>query len=420
MNSADLRKKIALSIDGMKEHAAELLTDLIRFPSVCGDEMDAVNYLKEKLESTGFNPNIIPMDTSIRNHPEYTYYTNEPTWEDRGNLVTDYGGKGDGKSLILNAHLDVVPAEEWKDGFVPKREGDVITGRGACDDKGGVVSGYLALRALKECGITTSGRLSLHSVIDEETGGNGTLSLLHGGYTADAAIVGECTDNVICPANRGALWFQLTTTGISTHMGEIDNGVSAIETAQNAIGILKEYEKYMIENFMDHPYFNDLKHRPIQLCIGMIKSGEWPSMVPDSCQVEGGMGFLPNKDIDDVKKEMRQWILDKGDDWLKNNFNIEYNKLHNAAYEIPPDHPIVQTVRNAAPAAGISDHITGWPVSCDARLFPRVADMPVICVGPGKLKHAHSRIEQVLLSDILKTAKLYAFTSMDWCGIEEN
>jgi len=274
------------------------------------------------------------------------------------------------------------------------------------------------MRALKECGIRTAGRLSCHHVIDEETGGNGTLSLLAGGYTADAAIVGECTGNVICPSNRGAVWFQLTTTGISTHMGEIDNGVSAIEKANQAIEILKQYEKYLIHNFMDHHYFRDMKHRPIQLCVGMIKAGVWPSMVPDYCEVEGGMGFLPNKDLLEVEEEMRQWILDRGDEWLKNHFELRYDKLHNAAYEVPRDHPFVLAMQNVAADSGLSDELKGWSVSCDARLFGRVSGMPAVCVGPGLLQHAHSATEQVKLSEIIKTAKLYAFTAMEWCGVE--
>ncbi|MCE5248615.1 ArgE/DapE family deacylase [bacterium] len=413
------KNNVSRTIEKLKDHAADVLMELIRFPSVCGEEMGAVEYMKGMLESSGMSPRIVPMDPSIKSHPEYTYYTKEPSWEGRGNLVTDYGGGGQGRSLILNAHLDIVPAKEWADGYNPRREGDIITGRGACDDKGGVVAGYLALKALKECGITTAGRLSLHHVIDEETGGNGTLSLLHGGYSADAAIVGECTDNVICPANRGAVWFQLSTTGISTHMGEIENGISAIEKAFQAIDILKDYERYMIENFMDHPYFNHLEHRPIQLCVGMIRSGEWPSMVPDRCEVEGGMGFLPNTDIDDVKKDMRRWILEKGDEWLRDHFEIRYDKLHNAAYEVPPDHPIVKTMQEVAPDAGVSDRIAGWPVSCDARLFSRVSGIPAICVGPGKLKHAHSATEQVPLSELVKTARLYAFTALEWCGVSE-
>ncbi|MFC1693954.1 ArgE/DapE family deacylase [Candidatus Latescibacterota bacterium] len=419
MTLTDYRKKVADRIDKLKGHAAEVLMDLIRFPSVCGEEMGAVTHMKKVLESAGLSPSTIPLDPSIRSHPEYTRYTKEPSWEDRGNLVTDCGGNGDGRSLILNAHLDVIPAHEWQEAFEPRREDDTIFGRGACDNKGGVVSGYLAMRALAECGIITSGRLSLHHVIDEETGGNGTLSLIAGGYTADAAIVGECTDNVICPANRGALWFQLTTTGVSTHMGEIDNGISAIDKANQAIAILKEYEQYLIDNFMDHPYFHSTEHRPIQLCIGMIKAGEWPSMVPARCDVEGGIGFLPNKDIDDIKREMRQWITEKGDDWLRKHFELRYDKLHNDAYEIPPTHPFVNVMRNAAAMAGINCQIRGWTVSCDARLYPRAAGIPAITVGPGKLIHAHSKSEQILLSDILKTAKLYAFTAMEWCGVED-
>lgn len=419
MDMNDLRKNVAARLDDMEELAAETLMDLIRFPSVCGEEMGAVNYMKARMDDLGLAPEIVPMNPAIKSHPEYTKYTVEPDWKSRGNLVTHYGGATGGRSLALNAHLDVVPAGAWPDGYEPKRDGDTIIGRGSCDDKGGVVAGYLAVRALAECGIRTAGRLSCHHVIDEETGGNGTLSLLAGGYTADAVIVGECTDNVICPANRGAVWFQLATTGISTHMGEIDSGVSAFEHANEALGILKDYERHLIDNFMDHHYFRDLKHRPIQLCVGMVKAGTWPSMVPDRCEVEGGMGFLPNKDLFEVEAEMRQWIMERGSEWLREHFEIRYDKLHNAAYEVPRDHPFVLAMQTAAPRAGVDPGIRGWTVSCDARLFGRVAGMPAICAGPGELKYAHSAKEQVNLREIIKTARLYAFTAMEWCGVEE-
>ncbi len=418
MNANDTRQAVARRIESLREDAADLLMDLVRYPSVCGDEMGAVNHMRERMERDGFSPRIVPMDQSIKSHQEYTHYTVEPSWEGRGNLVTEYGGAKGGRSLALNAHLDVVPAGVWADGYNPKREGDTIIGRGACDDKGGVVAGWLALRGLADSGVVPAGRLSCHHVIDEETGGNGTLSLLAGGYTADAVIVGECTDNVVCPANRGAVWFQLTTTGISTHMGEIDKGVSAIEKANQAIDILRQYERHLIENFMDHHYFRNLPNRPIQLCVGMIRSGVWPSMVPDKCEVEGGMGFLPNKDLYDVENEMRRWIMERGDEWLTSHFDISYNKLHNAAYEVPRDHPFVLAMQATAPEAGVSAELKGWTVSCDARLFGRVAGMPAICAGPGKLQYAHSATEQVDLGEIVKTAKLYAFTAMEWCGVE--
>jgi acetylornithine deacetylase len=418
MDEEALRKKVAARIEGLREDAARVLADLIRFPSVSGSESGAVSCMAERMREAGFLPKIVPLDPSIRSHPEYTRSVVEPPFEGRGNLVTEFGGGRGGKSLILNAHLDVVPAGGFESGFDPKREDDTIIGRGACDDKGGVVAGYLALRGLAECGVVPAGTLSCHHVIDEETGGNGTLSLLAGGYTADAAIVGECTDNALYAANRGAVWFQLTTTGVSAHMGEMDRGISAIDTAMEAIGILRQYERYLADTFGDHPYFRSLESSPVRLCIGMIHAGVWPSMVPDSCEVVGGIGFLPNKDIREVEREMREWILDRGGSWLANHFDIRYDKLHNAAYEVPEDHPFVQAVRNAAPQAGVNPAVGGWNVSCDARLFGRVAGIPAVCAGPGQLRHAHSSCERVELGEIVKAAKLYAFTAMDWCGIE--
>ena len=414
MTFAGVKRAVADRIDGLAEHGAEVLMDLIRFPSVCGEERGAVTYWRGVLGATGLDARLVPMDPAMQDHPAFTPYTTAPAWEGRGSLVAEYGG-GTGRSLILNAHLDVVPAHTWPQAFEPKRDGEVIAGRGAADDKGGAVAQYLALRALRECGVALAGRVSLDAVIDEETGGNGTLSLLVNGHTADAAIVAECTGNVVCPANRGALWFQLTTTGVSTHMGEIDNGVSAFEKANQAIGILKEYERYLIENFMDHPYFEGLEHRPIQLCIGMVRAGEWPSEVPDTCRVEGGIGFLPNKDI--VQREMSQWIRERGDAWLREHFELRFDKLHNAAYEVAPAHPFVRCVQGAAREAGLSDRLQGWTVSCDARLFPTVAGIPAITFGPGELVYAHSAQEQVRLPEILKAARVYAFAAMDWCGV---
>jgi len=417
MSGANVKHAVADRIDALSEHGAEVLMDLIRFPSVCGEDMDAVEFWRRVLDAASLQPRMVPMNPAIKEHPAFTPYAVELAWEGRGNLVAEYGGP-DGRSLILNAHLDVIPAQTWPTAFEPKREGDVIVGRGAADDKGGAVAQYLALRALRECGAPLAGRVSLQVVIDEETGGNGTLSLLVDGYTGDAAMVAECTSNVICPANRGALWFQLTTTGLPTHMGEIDRGVSAFEKANQAIAILKEYEQHLIENSLDYAYFQGLPNRPIQLCIGMVQAGEWPSEVPGVCRVEGGIGFLPNKGIEEIKSEMREWICERGDEWLRDHFELRFDKLHNDAYETPPDHPFVQCAQGAAREAGLRDGLQGWTVSCDARLFPTVAGIPAVTFGPGELIAAHSSHEEVRLSHVIQAAKVYALTALDWCGLD--
>ncbi len=105
MTVSDLRRALAERIESLAEHAADVLMELIRYPSVCGEEMEVVNYIKEIMESIGLKPEIIPLDPAIKSHHEYTMYTKEPPWEGRGNLVTDYGGIGKGHSLIVTVRF---------------------------------------------------------------------------------------------------------------------------------------------------------------------------------------------------------------------------------------------------------------------------------------------------------------------------
>ena len=59
-------------------------------------------------------------------------------------------GAGHGQSLIVQSHLDVVPAEpDWQEAFRPTRDRDWVAGRGACDAQGQVVTILLCLEILK-------------------------------------------------------------------------------------------------------------------------------------------------------------------------------------------------------------------------------------------------------------------------------
>ena len=424
MNVSDIHKKhceLKTYLETQKEYAAELLSELIRCPSVQGEEMGAMTEIRKAYEDCGFDTEIVKVDESFRSHPEFTNLENDIPYEGRGNLVVNYGrGKTSAKerSLIINSHIDVIPAEKWSKGFIPKRENDIIYGRGACDDKGSAVAAFLVLRTLKELQIPLTGILQTQTVIDEETGGNGTLSLLTQGYTADAAVVMEGSNLEIKPSNRGAIWFKIVTQGLPVHMGKIDKGVSAIDKTFDIIRILKNYEQHLLKNFGKHHYFKGVK-RPIQMCVGMIKGGEWPSMVPSEVTIEGGIGFLPNKTKQKIAHEVKEWIDREADDWTREHYTITHNKLHNAAFETPPDHPFVEIMRESAKVCGISDDIKGWSVSCDARLFKTVADMPVIVFGPGKIEDAHSNHENIDLNDILKAAEMLAVLSVIWCGSED-
>ena len=67
-------------------------------------------------------------------------------------------------------------------------------------------------------------------------------------------------------------------------------------------------------------------------------------MVCGYVALEGGVGFLPNKDLATIKRANRT-IEECGDHWILNNYKLSFHKLHNDAYAIPADHPLVEAMK---------------------------------------------------------------------------
>jgi len=198
--------------------------------------------------------------------------TPEKTYAGRCNLLCQLPGEGtgSGKSVALNAHIDVVAPF-----FPPKLRGGTVFGRGSCDDKASIVSIVAALRILSEVlcesGLTLKRNVLAMFVIEEETGGNGSLSLaidreLKKSY--DSILVGECTDLVSHPANRGAVWYRAELKPPA--------GVSAFEMF-SFVNEEMERTGTAIRSESRHALF---PQRPVQTCHGMIGSfGEHPSRI---------------------------------------------------------------------------------------------------------------------------------------------
>ncbi len=405
---------VVKSIESQATDAREWLTQMIRFPSTQGNEQEMVAYTKGLLDSFGIPSELREISDTIFDDPLYMHNEMECSYKGRHNIVSVQGGQGDGRSLILQSHMDVVPGDDWG-GYEPGWDGEFVTGRGATDCKGPIVMALLALKALKDNGYVPAGKLELQLVIEEEPGGNGALSLIRQGAKADACIVCEATDLNVFPANRGAVWFRAKTTGISTHMGRRHDGVNAIEKMMEAIKWMLVYEKELIAASKGNPLF-DRYENPVQVCIGMINAGQWPSKVPDECVLEGGIGFLPNKNLDEVRAEFEAAVLRTEDEWLKTHFELSYPKLKKDAYQIDPNHPIVTTLHQAVLDSGRKSEVYGWNVSCDAALYVKEAGIPTIVYGPSDIREAHGSGEKIKYSEVIDGAKALALAIMRWCG----
>ena len=226
-----------------------------------------------------------PVNPAIQAHPNYSllHFTRTPqrpeglspqeTYAGRSNLVCVVpGASGDqaGQSVAVNAHLDVVAPY-----FLPRVKGDTVHGRGACDDKGPAVSIVAALKVLSEvmpkAGLKWNRNVVVMLVVEEETGGNGSLSLamdrdLKKLY--DSILVCECTGLKFYPANRGAVWYRADLRGPAE--------VSLFEMFA-FVNEEMEKEGAAIRAESRHPLF---PQRPVQTCHGIIGPfGEHPSRI---------------------------------------------------------------------------------------------------------------------------------------------
>jgi acetylornithine deacetylase len=406
---------IRQAVDAGLDVTVEFLEEMIRHPSIAGSEGEVQRLIAERFQELGVTVDAMPVPERLKDDPEYSGRDTAKPYTGRANLVVRRAGKGGGRSLLLNSHSDLVSADDWPGAFTPKIANGVVHGRGSADAKGCVATMYLVNRALGRLGVRTKGDLVTTVVIEEEIGGNGSLALIRQGVRADAAVVLEITDLRLCIANRGAVWFQLEVDGRPTHMGSITDGVSAVEKAWEAIELWRSYEQRLIEDAKTQALFAEYE-RPAQLNVGMIRGGEWPSMVPAHCRVEGGVGFLPNTSLDQVKAEMVRLIEERGDAWLRSHYRLGFNRLHNDAYHTPADDPFVRAMSASVRAAELDGTPRGWISSCDARLWAKVGGMPTVVFGPGSLKLAHSDRECVKIADVARAAAALVRTVIDWCG----
>ena len=274
-----------------------------------------------------------------------------------------------------------------------------------------------AVEALQRLGATLHGDVLLQSVIGEESGGVGTLTTIVKGYRADACIIMEPMELKVCPVHAGALSFRLTVHGRGAHASMKPLGVSAM-TAM--IPLLQAIERFNVERHrhFSHPLFVDPQNiAPIS--VGIVRSGDCPSSVPDFAVAEGRLGVFPGEHPDEARLALRHALdaVGNGDPWLvAHRPDLAWFVGQFEPGATPVESPIVQLV-----AGGHTD-VVGEPpcfigVSCgtDLRLFTRHAGIPTVMYGPGSMMQAHSADEFVPVSEMVTCTKVLARTILAWC-----
>ena len=180
------------AVTALLPQAQDFLCDIMRFPSTPGQEHDLMLFLDDAFKALPVDVERVPMADALRDDPDYSTPVPDIAYDGRFNLRVLRPGTGGGKSILFNAHTDVVPPSEGMPSpWEPRIDDGTVFGRGACDDKGQVATFYLLLKTLERLGIELKGDVIGHLVTEEENGGNGSLAMTRNGEAADACIVLE-------------------------------------------------------------------------------------------------------------------------------------------------------------------------------------------------------------------------------------
>ncbi|PEC50777.1 acetylornithine deacetylase [Bacillus sp. AFS077874] len=421
----DLKAKINDYIHKNKNKAIELLQNLVREKSVSGNEAAAQKIVSNYLQNLELV--IDRFEPSIEELTKSSYFISERTsFEDSPNIVAIFKGTGNGRSIILNGHIDVVPKGElssWeRHPYSGAIVGNRLYGRGTTDMKGGNVAALFAIEAIKKCNIPLKGDIYFESVIEEESGGAGTLATILRGYEADAVLIPEPTKMKIFPKQQGSVWFRIKVKGKVAHGGTRYEGISAIEKSILVINHINQLEKVRNTRLLDDPLYKNVPI-PIPINIGKINGGTWPSSVSDLVTLEGRLGVSPNETIEEAKLEITRWLktLSLIDDWfIENPVELEFFGARWLPGSIDLEHPFMESLKKSYEYVYKNEPIIeASPWGTDGGLFSQIKQIPTIVFGPGETKVAHYPNEYIDLDELFRCAEVIAYTLLDWCGVDE-
>ncbi|GII94607.1 ArgE/DapE family deacylase [Sinosporangium siamense] len=411
---------VAAAVKDEAAEMAELLAELVRVPSVGGSPAESAVQarLAEWLRAEGLEVDHWPIPVAdLAAEPGFPGME-VPRTEAHG-LVARLPGTGGGRTLMFNAHVDVVPPGDpaaWTvDPYGGAVRDGLLYGRGACDMKGGLVAALFAVRALRR--LRLRGDVLVACVAGEEDGGLGTYALLRRGLRADACVIPEPTGLGVVPANAGALTFRLRVPGRAAHASTRDAGVSAVEKFWPVFAALRALEAE--RNAAPDPLMARWA-LPYAIEIGTVRAGDWSSSVPGELVAEGRLGVMLGEPPEKAKAALEEAVAAActADAWLAGNpVAVEWWGGQFAAGRLPgEDAGLLAGLTEAHTAVtGGPPDVWGAPYGSDLRLLTGLGGIPAVQYGPGDIERAHGPDECVALAEVETAASTLAVLAASFC-----
>jgi acetylornithine deacetylase len=353
----------------------ELLKQLMAIPSISEEEYEIGQFLSGHLKSLGYTVELIPIDKSGRRNNVYAYL-----------------GSSRRTRVCLTSHMDTVPPHiPWS------VKGDIIYGRGSCDDKGPMAAQIMATEELRAEGILVDGDVSLLFVVGEEKGGPGMLAVSDMDLSWEAIIFGEPTEGKLAIGHKGHYVFEVITKGVACHSGYPERGRSANSTLISLLDELKSLD-FPVSELLGPSTFN----------CGKISGGvAYNVLAADAyalcaIRVATGLGV--------IEQRVEEVVAKYPGATLKKSFAYPETLLdHEVEGWSDPWCSFAIILATCSPHMLIVEYLglESMPVSFGTDIPRLRGNHKKYLYGPGSILHAHGADEQVAIPDILRCVEVY-------------
>jgi acetylornithine deacetylase len=382
---------------------ADDVAELVRVPSVTGQERAALAWLERRAQELGLEAEPVEHDlAALRANPGHP--GEEAPRSELVGLAVTLRGTLPGR-LCVCGHVDVVAPghERWRYGpWSGAIANGLVHGRGSVDMKGGVVAALHALAALRAAD-TPAPEIVLLCVSSEEDGGLGAFAALERDAAFDGCLIPEPTGFTVVCAQAGALTFRGTVHGRAAHAAMRLEGRSAVDRYIAVHTALAAHER-RINTDVEHAAMRALE-LPYPVSVGRVEAGEWSSSVPDRLVFEGRVGVRVGEEPAAARSAFEAAV--RAADSEQPPVEIAWTGGAFAPGETDPAHPWVARVRAAVAAERGSAPITGVPWGADMRLFCG-RGIPTVMVGTTGIELAHAVDERVRVDELVSLARIVA------------
>jgi putative selenium metabolism hydrolase len=386
-------EQVLKAAEGYKPQMSKFLRDMLAIPSESADEKAVVLRIKKEMEDVGFDKvEIDPM----------------------GNVM---GYVGHGKHLIaMDAHIDTVGIgniKNWEyDPYKGYEDDEIIIGRGASDQEGGMASMVYAGKIIKDLKLEDDYTLMIVGSVQEEDcdGLCWQYIIKELGIRPEFVVITEPTSCNIYRGQRGRMEIKVSTQGISCHG-------SAPERGENAIykmgPILKDLEG-LNERLISHPFLG----KGTLTVSEIFYTSPSRCAVADSCAISIDRRLTAGENGEYALNQIRELPSVKAAgaevtmyDYSRPSYTgLTYpTDCYFPTWFIEEDHPVCGALLDSYKGLFNSDALLDkWTFSTNGVSIMGMYGIPCIGFGPGHEDQAHAPNERTWKSELVKAAAMYA------------